>query len=90
MNSEWRFDAQTHGLNPSGVEQYLQEFSAELAAAGYTRLSINDYAMSIAHFGDWLRRKGASIQAVDEKVIRRFVSGLATAFFRVDRRRARL
>lgn len=71
-NSEWRFDAQTHGLNPSSVEPYLHDFSAELAASGYTRLSINDYAMSVAHFGDWLRRKGVSVEAADENVIRRF------------------
>jgi integrase/recombinase XerD len=71
-NSEWRFDAEAHGLNPSSVEPYLMDFAAKLAASGYTRLSINDYAISIAHFGDWLRRKGMTVEAVDEKVLARF------------------
>jgi site-specific recombinase XerD len=72
MNSEWRFDAEAHGLNPGSVEPYLMDFAAKLAASGYTRLSINDYAISIAHFGDWLRRKGMPVEAVDEKVLARF------------------
>jgi integrase/recombinase XerD len=71
-NSEWRFDAEVHGLNPGSVEPYLTDFAAKLAASGYTRLSINDYAISIAHFGDWLRRKGMPVEAVDEKVLARF------------------
>ena len=70
--SKWRFDCQSHGLNPSSVESYLQEFAAELAHSGYTRLSINDYAISIAHFGDWLRRQGMSLEDADGKALRRF------------------
>ena len=71
-NLTWRFDAQARGLNPTSTEPYLDNFVAELVASGYARLSIDNYAMSIAHFGDWLRRSGMSIDDIDERVIARF------------------
>jgi integrase/recombinase XerD len=71
-NLTWRFDAQARGLNPISTEPYLADFLAELAASGYARLSIDGYALSIAHFGDWLRRSCMSVESVDEKVIARF------------------
>jgi len=71
-NLTWRFDAQARGLNATSTEPYLDNFVAELVASGYARLSIDNYAMSIAHFGDWLRRSGMSIDDIDERVIARF------------------
>lgn len=56
----------------AALSRILVIFLAELSASGYTRLSIDGYAMSVAHFADWLRRKCLSVEAADEKVLARF------------------
>ena len=51
---------------------YLDGFAAELAAAGYTRLTVSGYLQSIAHFGEWAQRTRIAFEDIDDNIIARF------------------
>lgn len=71
-DQEHDYKARFHFLSPGCLGSYLDRFAAELASAGYTILSINNYQQSIAHFGTWLERKRIAIGDIDEGVVAAF------------------
>jgi integrase/recombinase XerD len=68
------FDAHVHLLDPGCLRPYLDGFATGLTAAGYTWLTVSDYQQSIAHFGEWMQRKGIALEAIDDDVIASFAS----------------
>jgi integrase/recombinase XerD len=66
------FDPNTRLMKPGFLNSPLTEFLKDLSQRGYTRLSIEGYAMSIAHFGAWAEHEAVSLKTVNERVVARF------------------
>lgn len=71
-DEEQGFEAHFHFLTPGCLGPYIDKFTAELASAGYTTLSIDNYQQSIAHFGTWLQYKGAGIGDINAEMLATF------------------
>jgi len=69
-----RTEFRCKGSNVGRVNPYLDDFSAELAESGYTRLSIYAYEFAVVHFDEWLQRQGLGVEDIDEAAIRRFAT----------------
>lgn len=59
-------------LDPGPLSPWIDQFAADLAAQGYTQLTIEACAASARHFAAWLGDAGISIDAIDDDVVRRF------------------
>ncbi len=66
------YDSYMHFLTPGCVAPYLDVFAAELAAMGYTALTIGGYLQSIAHLGGWMQHQRMAIEDIDAQVITAF------------------
>lgn len=72
INTLSRSEATSHGTVLHSIKSYCDEFSATLAADGYTRLSIGEYVTSIAHFERWLQQRGIPTEEINETAIDHF------------------
>jgi len=61
-----------HDMNPGGAAPYLEGFGAQMAAVGYTSLTIGGYLSSVIHFGGWVEANGLEFADINEKTIRAF------------------
>ena len=43
-----------HDMNPGSAAPYLEGFGAQMAAVGYSWLTIDGYLSSAIHFGGWV------------------------------------
>jgi site-specific recombinase XerD len=59
-------------LDPGPLSSWIDHFAADLAAQGYTPLTIEGYTASARHFAAWLSIAGISIDVIDDDVVRRF------------------
>jgi len=59
-------------LLPGYLQPYLDRFIKELYEKGYSKLTINGYYNSIAHFGTWLQKKSVSLEEIDYTVVEKF------------------
>jgi site-specific recombinase XerD len=60
----WSLDSRGHHLNPGIFDNDLANFVTELQRTGYTPLTVEGYATSIAHFGTWVARRKLSIEDI--------------------------
>jgi integrase/recombinase XerD len=74
MQRQRQADATARFLRPGESAQYLDGFTRELETVGYSKLTILGYAMSIAHFATWARRKGLDIRAMNAQAVVEFAS----------------
>ena len=65
-------DVKTHFLNPGFLSPHLEAFLINLEKQGYTRLTIGNFADSVAHFAEWARRQGLAIEELRGDVLIRF------------------
>jgi integrase/recombinase XerD len=62
----------TRSMNPGLLAAPLAGFLKDLEQSGYTRLSIESYAMSVAHFGEWIQSRSMALDSIDEHAFARF------------------
>lgn len=63
---------QSHDMNPGGAAPYLEGFCAQMAAVGYTWLTINGYLSSAIHFGGWVEATGLDFADINVETIQAF------------------
>jgi site-specific recombinase XerD len=66
------YDSNTRLMKPGFLGPSLAEFLNYLSQLGYSRLSIEGYAMSVAHFAVWAKPQPLTLLTIDEKTLRRF------------------
>lgn len=64
--------SRTHRIKPGSTAPYLYGFAAQLAAAGHTRLTVNDFLVSAIHFGGWLEGTGLALTDVNDQTVKVF------------------
>jgi integrase/recombinase XerD len=64
--------ARPHDMSVGETAPYLEGFATEMAAVGYTGLTIGGYVDSAVHFGGWLRAQGVSLPDIDENTVEAF------------------
>jgi integrase/recombinase XerD len=84
-----RSEFRCKGFNVGCLNRYFDDFSAELADSGYTRLSIYAYRFAVVHFDEWLQRQGLGIEDIDEVVIRCFATHRCRCSHGRQRRKSR-
>jgi len=67
-------DAAARFLDPGDLAQYVDDFTRELKAVGYCKLTILGYAMSVAHFATWSRTKALAVRDLNDKAVADFAS----------------
>jgi integrase/recombinase XerD len=70
--TQWSFDPTTRLMKPGFLSSALSEFLNDLSQRGYTRLSVESYAMSIAHFGEWAQAHALTLDTLNDRVLVRF------------------
>lgn len=63
---------QPHDVNPGGAAPYLEGFCAQIAAVGYTALTINGCLSSAIHFGGWVESNGLDFADINDETIQAF------------------
>jgi integrase/recombinase XerD len=63
-----------HHMNPGNAARHLKGFATELAALGYTSLTINDFLTSAIHFGAWVEARNMSLAEVGEQTVSAFAA----------------
>lgn len=61
-----------HDMNSGSAAPYLEGFGSQMAAAGYTWLTINDYLNSAIHFGGWVEANDLPFADINEETIQAF------------------
>lgn len=61
-----------HDMNPGSAAPYLEGFGAQMAAVGYTWLTIDGYLNSAIHFGGWVQANRLDFADINEKTIQAF------------------
>jgi site-specific recombinase XerD len=61
-----------HDMNPGSAAPYLEGFGSQMAAVGYTWLTINDYLSSAIHFGGWVEANGLHFAQISKETIQAF------------------
>lgn len=62
----------SHDMNPGSAAPYLYGFCAQMAAVGYTWLTISGYLGSAIHFGGWVEANRLDFADINEDTIRAF------------------
>lgn len=66
------FLTRPHDMNPGSAAPHLESFGTQMAAVGYTQLTINDYLSSAIHFGGWVEANGLDFAHINEETIQAF------------------
>jgi integrase/recombinase XerD len=66
------FLARPHDMNPGCAAPYLEGFGAQMAANGYTWLTISGYLSSAIHFGGWVEANRLDFADINEEIIQAF------------------
>lgn len=67
-----RIDFGSGFLQAGYIRQYFDDFAFELGTFGYTYLTIQGYAGSIAHFGYWAQRKDLAVDDWNRDTVAEF------------------
>jgi len=66
------FLTRPHDMNPGSAAPYLEGFGAQMAAVGYTQLTIYGYLSSAIHFGGWVEANDLDFAGINEETIQAF------------------
>jgi len=64
--------ARPHNMSVGEAAPYLEGFVTEMAAVGYTELTIGGYLDSAIHFGGWLETQSVRLSGIDENTVKAF------------------
>ena len=73
INQLFTFSSTIERLRQGPLSEHLDAYAAAVAAQGYTRHSIRQQIVVIADFSRWLKQKHIDVQALDNKVVDRFL-----------------
>ena len=62
-------------LDDGPLAPYVDAFKQYLTDRGYARNSFANCVGSIAHFAQWMHRRGVGVQSIDETVTGQFLDG---------------
>ncbi|HUI58596.1 MAG TPA: site-specific integrase [Steroidobacteraceae bacterium] len=65
----------TDWLDDGPLAPYVDAFKQYLTERGYARNSFASYMGSIAHFAQWIHRRGVDVRRIDESVLSEFLDG---------------
>ena len=73
INQLFTFSSTIERLRQGPLSEHLDAYAAAIAAQGYGRHSIREQIVVIADFSRWLKQKQIDVQALDSKVVDRFL-----------------
>ena len=73
INQLFTFSSTIERLRQGPLSEHLDACAAAIAAQGYGRHSIRQQIVVIADFSRWLKQKQIDVQALDSKVVDRFL-----------------
>jgi site-specific recombinase XerD len=73
INQLFTFSSTIERLRQGPLSEHLDAYAAAVADQGYTHHSIRQQIVVIADFSRWLKKKQIDVQALDSKVVDRFL-----------------
>ena len=73
INQLFTFSSTIERLRQGPLSEHLDAYAAAVADQGYTHNSIRQQIVVIADFSRWLKQKHIDVQALDSKVVARFL-----------------
>lgn len=73
INQLFTFSSTIERLRQGPLSEYLDAYAVTVAEQGYTHDSIRQQIVAIADFSRWLKQKHIDVQAMDSKVLDRFL-----------------
>ena len=73
INQFFTFSSTIERLRQGPLSEHLDAYAAAVAEQGYGRHSIREQIVVIADFSRWMKQKHVALQALDNKVVDRFL-----------------